>query len=150
MNKDMQFIPANPDFMKVIEAKLAHQHFMKLLGLKLDRVVPGYCDASMEFEQKLEQQNGFLHGGAISTIADVCMGFAAYSLAPKNKGMVTSGLTISFLRPAKSGKIVAKGRVIKAGNLLYYCEAEIYCVNNNKEELIATGVSTMCTIDIKE
>lgn len=150
MNNRPEFTPANPDFMKVIEAKLERQHFMKLLGLKLDRVVPGYCDASMEFEQKLEQQNGFLHGGAISTIADVCMGFAAYSLAPKDKGMVTSGLTISFLRPAKNGRIIAKGRVIKAGNMLFYCEAQIYCVNGTEEELIATGISTMCTIDVKE
>jgi uncharacterized protein (TIGR00369 family) len=150
MNKTSQFTPANPDFMKVIESKLERQHFMKLLGMKLDKVVPGYCEASMNFEQKLEQQNGFLHGGAISTIADVCMGFAAYTLVANGKGMVTSSLNISFLRPAQNGRIVAKGRVIKAGNLLYYCEAEIYCVNNNKEELIATGVSTMCTIDKKE
>jgi len=147
MSKQL-FIPKNKDFRLVIDSKLERQFFMNLLKMRLTEIEPGYVTAQVDIEQIHEQQNGFVHGGLTATIADVAMGFAAFSLVEAGKGMVTSKLDIAYLKPAKNGKLIAKGSVIKAGNLLYYCEADILNVTSDGETLVARGYATMCSIDL--
>ena len=58
-----------------------------------------------------------------------------------------SDLKIAYLRPGIGSKIIGKGKVIKAGNLLHFCESDIICIGENGEEiLIARGYATMCTV----
>jgi hypothetical protein len=44
--------------------------------------------------------------------------------------------------------IEAIGYVIKQGNLLYFCEADIFAVDNGVRTLVARGYSTMCAVKI--
>lgn len=143
------FEPKNINFKKVIEEKLEKQFFMKHIGLKLDEIKPGFVKASLPIIQELKQQNEFLHGGVTATVADVAMGFAAFSLVEVGKGMVTSKLDIAYLRPAINGRIIAEAWVVKPGNIIYYCEASIFCVDNDDNKvLVARGYASMCTIDL--
>jgi uncharacterized protein (TIGR00369 family) len=110
-------------------------------------IEPGYLEGELDLQQIHLQQNGFVHGGVTSTLADIVMGFSAFTLVAEGEGTVTSDLKIAYLRPGIGTKIIAKGRVIKAGNLLHYCESDIYCVHpENGEILIARGYSTMCVV----
>jgi uncharacterized protein (TIGR00369 family) len=145
--KKETFTPSVPHFKERILEKLEKQYFMHHTGIQLVRIEPGYVDALLSTAQHHRQQNEFVHGGVIATIADIAMGFAAFSLVPANKGVVTSKLDIAYLRPAKNGKLIAKATVIKQGNLLYYCEAEIIMQHEKEEILVARGYATMCTID---
>jgi uncharacterized protein (TIGR00369 family) len=58
------------------------QAFLKLIGAELTAIHRGYAEFSMAFRPELAQQHGFLHAGAITTLADVAAGYAAYSLMP--------------------------------------------------------------------
>lgn len=140
--------PKNPLYNETIIKKLEKQFFMHHIGFNLDKIEPGMVQGSLEIQEKHLQQNGFLHGGVTSTVADLVMGFAAYTLVSENEGTVTSDLKIAYLRPGIGEKIVAEGYVIKQGNLLYYCEANIYCINGEEQSLIARGYSTMCAIKV--
>ncbi len=141
--------PKNPDFKQTIIKKLERQHFMHHIGFNLTKIESGCIEGELIIEEKHEQQIGFLHGGVTSTLADLVMGFAAYSLVDINEATVTSDLKIAYLRPGIGHKVIAKGRVIKAGNLLYFCEADIICIDKQgNETLIARGYSTMCAIKI--
>lgn len=127
--------------------KMALNHFMQHVGLRETLVEPGYMEAELVLEQKHLQQNGYVHGGVISTVADIVMGFAAYAMVEQGEGTVTSDLKIAYLRPGIGTKLIAKGRVIKPGRMLYYCEADIICTDAAGEEiLIARGYSTMCVV----
>lgn len=143
----MEYTSRNPHFRKDLLEKMQLNHFMQHLGLQVTAVEAGYIEAELLLQKIHLQQNGFVHGGITSTIADIVMGFAAYSLVAQGEGTVTSDLKIAYLRPGIGEKVIARGSVIKSGNLLYYCESDVLCLHPEKGEiLIARGYSTMCAV----
>ena len=137
----------NPHFRKDILVKMQSNHFMQHLGFMVTSIEPGCIEGELILQKIHLQQNGFVHGGVTSTLADIVMGFSAFTLVADGEGTVTSDLKIAYLRPGVGDKIIAKGKVIKPGNLLHYCESDIYCVQPDKSEvLIARGYSTMCVV----
>lgn len=146
-----KFNPKNPDFRELINEKFKGQFFMKHNNMKLTEIEAGYVSAEVILQQIHNQQDGITHGGVIATLADVAMGFAAFSLVEKGMGMVTSKLDIAYLNPSIDGKLVARGSVIKAGNKLYYCEADIINYRENKDEvLVSRAYGTMYAINLKK
>ena len=138
----------NPLFKETILKKLEKQHFMHHIQANLTSIEAGKVSSELEIKDIHKQQNGFVHGGVTSTMADLVMGFAAYSLVSDKQGTVTSDLKISYLRPGIGEKIIAEGYVIKQGNLLFFCEADIFVIKQNEKTLIARGYSTMVAIGV--
>ena len=139
----------NPDFKKTIIEKLKGQHFMHLMGFNLVEIDAGKIVGEMPLEEKHLQQFGFVHGGVITTISDITMGFAAYSLVPKGMGTVTATISVDFLYPGEGEKIKAIGKVDKAGSKLFFCSGEVWCTINGKDKLIATAKSVMAVVGEK-
>jgi uncharacterized protein (TIGR00369 family) len=102
----------------------------------------------LRIEQKHLQQHFFVHGGVMATVADIVMGFSAYTLCRKGQGVVTADLKINYLLPATKGKILALGRVRKAGSKLFFCEAEIWAINGEERLLTNTAESLMSVVEI--
>lgn len=142
----MSFTIKNKNYQSVIQKKLEKQYFMKHIAFEIKTIEPGLVYGGLKIKQEHLQQNGFLHGGVTATVADLVMGFAAFTLVAENEGTVTSDLKIAYLRPGIGDEIIAKGYVVKQGNLLFFCEADIICINKGEEVLIARGYSTMCAI----
>ena len=143
----MEYMSKNPHFRKDILVKMQSNHFMQHLGFMVTSIEPGCIEGELILQKIHLQQNGFVHGGVTSTLADIVMGFSAFTLVAEGEGTVTSDLKIAYLRPGVGDKIIAKGKVIKPGNLLHYCESDIYCVQpDTSEVLIARGYSTMCVV----
>jgi uncharacterized protein (TIGR00369 family) len=143
------FQALNPNFREVILEKLQRQFFMKLMGFELVSIEAGYIEGRLQIEEKHLQQNYFVHGGVMSTASDIVMGFAAFSLLPEGKGVVTADLRVSYLQPGKGSTLIARGWVDKPGSRLHFCSAEITVINAQGEEMLCnTASSTMCVIDI--
>lgn len=142
--------PQNPNYKAVIKDCLERQFFMKHIGLELVDVTPGKVSAALEVKAYHKQQHYFLHGGVIGTMADVVMGFAAYSLVQEGQGVVTSSINVQFIKPGKGNLIKAEATVVKPGNVLYYCEADIWSYEEEGKVLIAKAQSTMCTINLQK
>jgi uncharacterized protein (TIGR00369 family) len=143
----MEMESKNPHFKQTVINKMALNHFMQHLGFEATLIEAGYIEGELHLQQHHRQQTNFVHGGVTSTVADIVMGFAAFTLVPEGYGTVTSDLKVAYLRPGIGDKLIAKGRVIKAGNLLFYCEADIICIHpEHGEQLIARGYSTMCAV----
>jgi len=144
-----QFEIKNPQFREHIREKLKKQHFMHHLDMQLTHIEAGDVIAEIQFQDFLQQQNGFLHGGVTATLCDVSAGFAAYSLVAKDEVVVTGDLRVSYLNPGNAPKFVAKGWVIKTGKLLHFCESEVWGVYPDKESiLIAKASATMVTVQL--
>jgi uncharacterized protein (TIGR00369 family) len=79
---------------------LSGQGLMATLGATLDSV-------SLAPHLAISQQHGFVHGGAVSAIADTAAGYAALSLMPADTGALTTEFKINLLVPAAGERIFA-------------------------------------------
>ncbi len=139
----------NPQYRDYVELKVSRNRFMKELGFELTEIAEGQVKGTLIITEIHEQQNGFVHGGVISSLCDMACGFAAYSMVPNGVQVFTVELKVSYLRPGVGEKIIAKGWVLKPGKRFHFCESELYTINNGKETLIAKASSTMGVVDDK-
>ena len=66
-----------------------------------------------------------VHGGAIATLADECLASVAFTQADEGETTVTADLKVDFLRPARPGRLVARGTVRHRTRRLAFCEATV-------------------------
>ena len=83
--------------------------------------------------------------GAVA-IADSAAGYAALSLMPAGTGVLTTEVKINFVAPAAGDRIVARGRVVKAGRTLTLAQSEVFAESGGDKKLIALLIATMMTI----
>jgi uncharacterized protein (TIGR00369 family) len=109
------FVPCNPDFEAVVRESFVRQSHMGSLGATLDVVCPGEVHVALPHSPAHAQQHGFLHAGAIASIADSACGYAALSLAPAGHEVLAVEFKINLLRPAKAERYLACARVLRPG-----------------------------------
>jgi uncharacterized protein (TIGR00369 family) len=142
------FIPKDLNFKERIQHKMLANNFMQYIGFKVTQIEAGKISGELILEEHHLQQSKFLHGGVTATLADLVAGFASFTLVNSNQTVVTSDLKIAYLNPGIGQKVLAKGWVIKAGNTLHFAEAEIICVNEGSETLVAKGYLTFAVVNI--
>ena len=108
-----------------IEASFARQGMMRHLGARLVRVDAGVCEAALPYSDKVTQQQGGFHGGAIGALADIAGGYAALTVAPEGLEVTTVEYKINFLAAFRDGELRASGRVVKAGRRIIVTTAEV-------------------------
>jgi uncharacterized protein (TIGR00369 family) len=136
-------VPKNPDFEAVVRESLARQTFMTTLGVRLTHVAPGAVDLTLAFSPQFCQQNGYVHAGAVASIADSANGYAAFTLAPPDTDVLAVEFKINLLAPARGTTFVARGRVLRPGRTLTACLAEVWAHDGDDETLVATMLSTI-------
>ena len=142
--------PLDQAFEARIRASFARQGLMTTLGATLVSVAPGQVDVALRPTPAIAQQHGFVHGGAIGALADTAVGYAALSLMPADRGVLTTEYKINFLAPATGERILARGRVIKSGRTLTLAQAEVFAETNAQPKLIAFLTATLMAIEGRE
>lgn len=122
---------------------LNNQPFLKSLGVHLEEASVGNVTLSMENNPMLHQQLGFIHAGAVTTLADSAAGYAAFTTMPEGSSVVSVEFKINLMRPAVGKKLFAKATVLKSGKTIVIAEAE---VTNDTGKLIAKMVATMFVV----
>jgi uncharacterized protein (TIGR00369 family) len=136
--------PLNPGFAETIAESFAQQAIMNLIGARLARVEPGIVEIELPFRADLTQQDGYLHAGIVTTVADSACGYAALSLMPRGSRVLSVEFKVNLLRPARGELFVARAEVIKAGRTLSVVRADVFAtVANAEAELVATMQGTM-------
>jgi uncharacterized protein (TIGR00369 family) len=138
--------PQDPNFESRVRASFDRQHFMSTIGARLLRVAPGEVDVEVATRDDLVQQHGFLHAGVVSSAADSACGYAALSLMPAGAAVLSIEFKTNLLAPATGDRIVARGRVIRAGRTVTVCWADVVAIASETERLVATMVATMMTV----
>lgn len=129
-----------------MRASFDRQRFMATIGARLARVAPGEVDIELAVRDDLVQQHGFLHAGVLATAADSACGYAALSLMPTGVAVLSVEFKINLLAPAAGDRIVARGRVIRAGKTVTVCWGDVTAYTGESERLVATMVGTMMTV----
>lgn len=129
-----------------VRRSFANQAFMSTLGAELTAVGQGSVEIRLPFSPKLTQQHGYLHAGAVTAILDSACGYAALSLAPEDKDVLTVELKENLLAPAAGEMLVARAQVKRAGKTLTVCTADAFAITGSGEKLVATMLATIMSI----
>ena len=131
------------DFERRVRESFARQRVMGLIGASLTRVEPGAVDIALPYRDDLTQQDGFIHAGILTTVADSARGYAAYTLMPAGSEVLSVEFKVNLLRPAAGEVFVAEARVLKAGKTLTVTKGDVYGRAAGETKLVATMLATM-------
>ena len=111
-----------------VRDSLQRQSFMRLLGAHAPVVEPGHVVIELPFRDDLCQQNGYLHAGVITSVADSACGYAALTLMPLGSDVLSVEFKVNLLSPGRGEVFRADARVVRAGSTLTVCQAEVTAV----------------------
>ena len=122
-----------PEFERVA-ASLARQGMMQPLGVRLLRAERGLVELAMPYSDKVTQQQGGFHGGAMGALADIAGGYAGLTVLPEDSEIVTVEYKINFLASFQGGEIRATGRVVKGGKRIIVTTAEVVHIDDKGKQ----------------
>lgn len=98
---------------------------MQHLGTRLLAVAPGQVTLALPYSDRVTQQQGGFHGGAMGALADIAGGYAGLTVAPEGMEVTTVEFKINFLNAFQGGELQATGKVLKAGKRIIVTTAEV-------------------------
>lgn len=135
--------PPDPNYATRVRASFDKQRLMSTIGATLETVSPGAVTIRLPFRDDLTQQHGFLHAGAIASVADSACGYAALSLMPAEAGVLSIEFKVNMLSPARGDALLARAEVIRAGRKIMVCRADVFSITSSEEKLVAAMQGTM-------
>ena len=84
-----------------VRDSLQRQSFMRLLGAHAPVVEPGHVVIELPFREDLCQQNGYLHAGVVTSVADSACGYAALTLMPPGSDVLSVEFKVNLLSPGR-------------------------------------------------
>ena len=122
-----------------VQASFDRQGMMRHLGARLLQAAPGLCEVALPYSDRVTQQQGGFHGGAMGALADIAGGYAALTVVPEGMEVSTVEYKVNFLADFQGGELRATGRVVKAGRRIIVTSAEVL-------HLAADGSKTLCAL----
>ena len=122
-----------------VQDSLDRQGMMRHLGARLLQAEPGLCVVALPYSDRVTQQQGGFHGGAMGALADIAGGYAALTVVPEGMEVSTVEYKVNFLAAFQGGELRATGRVVKAGRRIIVTSAEVL-------HLAADGSKTLCAL----
>jgi uncharacterized protein (TIGR00369 family) len=134
-----------------IAASFNAQRLMASIGAKLASVSDGEVHIVLPFSERLSQQHGYVHAGAITSILDSACGYAALTKAPPNCDVVTAEFKINFIRPGLGDHFLAIGRVQSSGRRLTVCTSEVraFSGTGSTHKVVALMQATIVNADVR-
>jgi len=129
-----------------VRDSFARQSIMATLGAEVAAVRPGEVEIVLLFSDRILQQHGFIHAGAVATIADSACGYAALTVMPRDAAVLTTEFKINLLSPAKGDRLRAVGRVIRSGKTLVVTLGEVFAETAGASKQIAMITATMMVV----
>ena len=118
-------VNSNDALRERVQSSLDRQGMMVQLGVRLLHVGPGTVTLALPYSDRVTQQQGGFHGGAMGALADIAGGYAALTVAPEGMEVTTVEYKINFLAAFQGGELQATGRVVKGGKRITVTTAEV-------------------------
>jgi uncharacterized protein (TIGR00369 family) len=120
---------------------IAAQPFSVLIGAEMHALAPGLVDLQLPVTDKVLQQDGFVHGGAVSYLADNALTFAGGTAM--RVPVVTAEFKINYVRPAIGERLIARAKAVHVGQSQAVCTCEVFAVKGGEEKLCAMAQGTI-------
>ena len=100
----------------------------KLLGWTLRAIDPdaGTIEIGFSADDRFTNPGGTVQGGFLAAMLDDTQGPALFGHTHGEAYAPTIDFNISFLKEARPGKFIAKGRVLRLGRTIAFTEAELF------------------------
>jgi uncharacterized protein (TIGR00369 family) len=96
------------------------------VGVAFDRLEDGEVDAWLELQDHHLAPNGYLHAGAVVTLADTACGYGCILGLPEGAiGFTTVELKTNFLATAREGTIRCEARRVHGGRTTQLWDATV-------------------------
>lgn len=120
--------------------------YWKSLGVTFDSLQVGRACVKLTVDDKVENANHSLHGGAIASLLDMAMSLTLRSTY--RDPITTVSLTTNFISPAAFGKTVyASATIVSSKRRMQYVEAKI---EDEDGLIIANGVGIFSLLKRKD
>ena len=113
--------------------------FLSNLKVKLGPVGPGFARVSIDFEDRLAQLYGFMHGGVVAALADTAATYASNTLLYPERETITVELKINYIAPVKTKRVYADATVLHSGNKTAISEVKVF---DSAKKLCAVALIT--------
>jgi acyl-CoA thioesterase len=115
--------------------------YLQSSNLQVTELDRGYAKMEMRIDELILNIHGFVHGGALFSLADNVAGAASFTTG---RDSVTLTGTINYIHPGRGGKLIGIANEISAGRTTGVYEVFIF---NDKEELLCRATFTMFFLD---
>ncbi len=110
------------------------------IGLHLEAAGPGWARMSMQLVPEVMNPFDAAHGGSVCALIDSAAGSAiAAATLPDDRIMGTIDMQVHFLERAQGTRLVAEGRVVRAGNAIAIAQVD---VRDDAGRSVAMGTCT--------
>ena len=118
-----------------------------LLGWELISEDPeaGTIEIAFHPDGRMLNPQGSVQGGFVAAMLDDTMGPALVSMSGGTIMPRSIDLNVSFIRPVMPGRVVGRGRVVKAGRAVVFLEGELFDAEGN---LLARATSSAVPVAI--
>jgi uncharacterized protein (TIGR00369 family) len=99
----------------------------RLLGWQILSVRPkdGWIKVGFDARWEFTNPAGYIQGGFLAAMLDDTMGPAVFAMTEGRLYAPTIEMTVSFLSPARPGRLVGEGRVIQLGKSIAFLEGSL-------------------------
>ena len=133
-----------------VEANFNRQPALKSMGAELTRISHGIVELEMPFSDKMTQQHGWLHAGAISAGLDGACALAAHTLIEPDVFALTIEFKINLLSPGRGERFLFHGEITKPGSTIIVADGRAYALTDGPAKLIASMTSTLMIVRGRE
>jgi uncharacterized protein (TIGR00369 family) len=116
---------SDADLYERVHKSFVRQGMMQHLGARLLRVESGLVEVALPHSDRVTQQQGGFHGGAMGALADIAAGYAALTVVEADQEVTTVEYKINFLAAFRDGELRATGRVVRRGRRIIVTTAEV-------------------------
>ncbi len=99
--------------------------FANLVGLNFPETDGPQCE--LKIEDKVLNVYGTVHGGAISTLADISMGYALFGYLREDERLATVEMKINYIAAVSSGVLTAEAKLVNRSRNLAVLESRVEC-----------------------
>lgn len=113
----------------------------KLLGWMLRTIDPdaGTIEVGFTADERFTNPAGTVQGGILAAMLDDTQGPAFFGSTHGEHYAPTVDFTVSFVKAARPGRFVGKGRVVSTGRTIAFTEAELF---DDAGDLVARATFT--------
>lgn len=129
-----------------IRDSFGKQTMMETLGASLASVAEGRVVIEAPILPTSLQQQGAGHAGLAFSIGDSAAGYSALTTMPEGAEVMTVEMKINLMAPALGDRLVAEGRVIRAGRRIVVVAADVFAETGGARKHVAMLQGTMIPV----
>lgn len=129
------------EFWDIVAGRAEPPPVAGLLGWQLIDVDPeaGTIEVSFQASEHFRNPIGVVQGGMLAAMLDDTLGPALVATLGPGEFAPTADLHVQFLRPAKPGRLIGRGRVVRRGGGIAFLAGELV---DDSGTVVATAIAT--------